>query len=305
MDGLLVIDKPAGPTSHDIVARLRRVLGESRIGHTGTLDPAASGVLPLVLGRATRLARFMSGADKTYDAIICLGQATDTYDADGVPVGERSAAIPARAQVDAALDAFRGTYEQQPPAFSAKKIAGRRSYESARAARQAGDTVAAPPPLPKPVRVTAHRIDILETAGDRVTLRVECSSGFYVRSLAHDLGVSLRTGAHLAALRRIASAGLTLADACPLDAAEKSRDTAVAAVIPLERMLPHVPAVVLSDGGVERAVHGRDLGRADAASDGIWPVASTVRLVDRRGQLVGIAEPAALPGLLHPSVVLR
>ena len=135
MDGLLVIDKPTGPTSHDVVARMRRVLGESRIGHTGTLDPAASGVLPLVLGRATRLARFMSGSNKRYEAVVRFGQATDTYDAEGVPVGERSLAIPSREQIESALEAFRGTFEQQPPAFSAKKIAGRRSYEAARAAR--------------------------------------------------------------------------------------------------------------------------------------------------------------------------
>ena len=133
MDGLLVIDKPTGPTSHDVVARVRRVLAERRIGHTGTLDPAASGVLPLVLGRATRLARFMSGSTKSYEAVVRFGQATDTYDAEGLPAGARStAAVPTRSQIESALDAFRGTFQQQPPAFSAKKIGGRRSYETAR-----------------------------------------------------------------------------------------------------------------------------------------------------------------------------
>ena len=161
MDGLLVIDKPTGPTSHDIVARMRRVLGESRIGHTGTLDPAASGVLPLVLGRATRLARFMSGSNKRYEAVVRFGHATDTYDAEGVPVGEPSIATPSRTQIESALDTFRGTFDQQPPAFSAKKIGGRRSYEAARAARVKPPPGLPGPPglpaLPSPVSVTGYR----------------------------------------------------------------------------------------------------------------------------------------------------
>src|SRR5262250_1793281 len=123
MDGLLVIDKPAGPTSHDVVARVRRVLGERRIGHTGTLDPAASGVLPLVLGRATRLARFLSAGDKRYEAVVRFGVATDTYDAEGTPIGAaRRGVTPPREEIDAMLRSFRGTFVQQPPAFSAKKI---------------------------------------------------------------------------------------------------------------------------------------------------------------------------------------
>jgi tRNA pseudouridine55 synthase len=133
MDGLLVIDKPAGPSSHDVVARLRRVLGEPRIGHTGTLDPLASGVLPLVIGRATRLARFLSVADKAYDAVVRLGYATTTGDSEGTavtPVVEGP--WPSREVVDRALDGFRGTFLQRPPAFSAKKVGGRRSYQRAR-----------------------------------------------------------------------------------------------------------------------------------------------------------------------------
>ena len=263
MDGLLVIDKPAGPTSHDVVARMRRVLGESRIGHTGTLDPAASGVLPLVLGRATRLARFMSGSNKRYEAVVRFGQATDTYDAEGVPVGGRSLAVPTREQVESALDAFRGTFEQQPPAFSAKKVAGRRSYEAARAARQPASPgppgLPALPVLPAPVTVTVHHLAIVDLAADCATLTLECSAGFYVRSLAHELGVTLGIGAHLAALRRTASAGLTLADAIPLDAAERSRDAAAAAIVPIERMLQDLPSVVLGREDVERVTHGQDV----------------------------------------------
>jgi tRNA pseudouridine55 synthase len=308
MDGLLVIDKPPGPTSHDVVARVRRVLGERRIGHTGTLDPAASGVLPLVLGRATRLARFLSAGTKTYDAVLRLGVATDTYDAAGQPVGERSTGrAPTRDEIEAALDAFRGTFLQQPPAYSAKKIAGRRSYVAARASRWSSSALPAPTVLPAPVSVTVYRADIMEVAADCVTLSVECSAGFYVRSLAHELGVRLGVGAHLATLRRTASAGLTLADAIPLDVVERSRDDAIAAIVPLGHMLSGLSSVVLTDDGVERATHGRDIGAAEVTT-GEWPrtppLRLPIRLLDQRGQLIGIAEPAATPGLLHPSVVL-
>ena len=188
MDGLLVIDKPPGPTSHDVVARMRRVLGERRIGHTGTLDPAASGVLPLVLGRATRLARFLSGANKSYEAVVRFGFATDTYDFEGRAVGERSTdPMPARDQIESALEAFRGSFDQQPPAFSAKKIDGQRSYVAARASRAASPAdparpaLPAHPTLPAPVRVTVYAADIVDAAADCVTLHLTCSAGFYVR----------------------------------------------------------------------------------------------------------------------------
>jgi tRNA pseudouridine55 synthase len=313
MDGLLVVDKPTGPTSHDVVARVRRALAERRIGHTGTLDPAASGVLPLVLGRATRLARFMSGSSKCYEAVVRFGQATDTHDAEGLPVGARStAAIPTRSQIESALNAFRGTFQQQPPAFSAKKLGGRRSYETARAnrARRAlADPSDVPdlPGVPGAVSVTVHRLDITQVVDDCVMLSLECSAGFYVRSLAHDLGATLGVGAHLAALRRTASAGFTLADAMPLDLAERSPSDALAAIVPLERMLAGLSSVVLHDLGVARAIHGRDVGPAEIIGGG-WigsgPV-GPVRLLDQRGQLVGIGEAAEVPGLLHPSVVIR
>jgi len=312
MDGLLVIDKPPGPTSHDVVARIRRVLGERRIGHTGTLDPAASGVLPLVLGRATRLARFMSSANKSYEAVIRFGQATDTYDAQGQPAGERSTAgAPSRAQIESALGGFRGTFDQQPPAFSAKKIAGKRSYETARANRSRPVSPALPdqpdrppPALPAPVAVTVHRLEIVDVAGDCVTVNIECSAGFYVRSLAHDLGVCLGMGAHLAALRRTASAGLTLADATPLEIAERSPAEAIAAVLPLERMLTNFPSVVLNTAGAIRAIHGQDIG-PEEITGAMWQGIGSVRLFDQHGQFIGIGEGATAPGLLHPSVVLR
>jgi tRNA pseudouridine55 synthase len=305
MDGLLVIDKPAGPTSHDVVATMRRVLGERRIGHTGTLDPAASGVLPLVLGRATRLARFLSAGNKRYKAVVRFGVATDTYDAEGTPIGiARTGEMPSRDVIESALATFRGTFVQQPPPYSAKKIAGRRSYEMARASYSLDEA----PPLPAPVTVVVHRLAITASDRDDLTLDVECSAGFYVRSLAHDLGKLLGTGAHLASLRRTLSAGLTLDDSMPLEFAERSRDDAVAAVVSIDRMLPWLDAVTLTDEGVLRAVHGRDIGRSEVmipSPSGTRPTNAAVRLIDELGHLVAIAEPTEVPGVLHPAVVLR
>jgi len=306
MDGLLVIDKPAGPTSHDVVARVRRLLRERRIGHTGTLDPAATGVLALVLGKATRLAQFLSGSDKSYEAVIRLGFSTDTGDAQGrstgVPV---TAGLPSGDAIDAALDTFRGTFLQQPPAFSAKKVDGKRSHKLARARARAELDPPDPPGLPDPVSVTAYAIEIVSTDGDRVTLRVDCSAGFYIRSLAHDLGERLGVGAHLAGLRRTRSGTLTLADAMDLEMAERQPDLAARRVIPLAGMLPGLAPVVLTAEGVRKAIHGRELGPRDCASGfGIPDAGLVYRLLDPAGDLVAIGRPSAARGFLHPSVVL-
>src|SRR4051794_31131946 len=277
MDGLLVVDKPAGPTSHDVVARARRALGEPRIGHTGTLDPDASGVLPLVLGRATRLARFLSATDKCYDAVVRLGVSTDTGDARGRALGpEHIGALPAAEEIAAALDPFRGRFLQQPPVYSAKKIAGRRSYHLARAAarrtehpsseaRDSGGD-GAPGVRPAPAAVTAHSIDILGLDGDRVGLRIHCSAGFYVRSLAHDLGERLGIGAHLVGLRRTRSGDYELKDAISIDAIERERGAPADGFVPIGSMLPRLPCVMLTAEGTRRAKHGRDLGPADLIS---------------------------------------
>ena len=323
MDGLLVIDKPCGPTSHDVVARVRRALRERRVGHTGTLDPAASGVLLLVLGRATRLARFLSAGDKSYEAVVRLGFSTDTADAQGLPIGPvLQGALPSRDAIDAALVAFRGTFMQQPPAFSAKKIDGKRSYQLARArARAVGDARLRPsrsaepdpphpPDLPAPATVTVHRLDLVSVEADRVTLSLDCSAGFYVRALAHDLGNRLGVGAHLATLRRTRTADFTLDQAIDLDTAEREPQRAAAAVIPLAGMLPRLASVVLSAQGVQRAVNGCELSPSDtekgvAIREVGVAVSGFVRLLDPHGELVGIARPATTPGLLHPSVVLR
>lgn len=333
MDGLLIVDKPAGPTSHDVVARVRRALGEPRIGHTGTLDPAATGVLPLVLGRATRLARFLSASDKSYHAVLRLGVATDTNDAEGTPAGPSYLGpLPSRDVIDRALDTFRGTFLQQPPAYSAKKIGGHRSYRIARTAARpqaessqpfhtgAGalptertDAHASPQtawhergrsPLPAPASVTARAIDIVSIAGDCVTIHVTCSAGFYVRALAHDLGEELGTGAHLASLCRTRSGDITVDQALALDAIEREPARALRAVVPLSRMLPGLSVVTLTSEGVRHAVHGRDLGPDDTEKGVRPPYPFFVRLVDSGGELVAIASPAGASGFLHPAIVL-
>ena len=300
MDGLLIVDKPSGPTSHDVVARMRRVLREKRIGHTGTLDPLATGVLPLVVGKATRLARFLSGSDKTYEAAVRLGVATDTADAEGAAIGSaHQGPLPDRADIDRALEAFRGSFLQHPPAYSAKRIGGVRSYELARGG---GDAI-----RPDAVRVEVRRLEVLDFTRDLLTLSVDCSAGFYVRSLAHDLGVRLGVGAHLVALRRTRCAGYDLGSAIPLAEAERNPTGAASAVIPMRRMLLEFPAVILAAADVRRAINGRNV----AASVEAAPV---VRLLDEAEDLLGLGEPCDSgeehgeregPGLLHPCVILR
>ena len=318
MDGLLVVDKPAGPTSHDVVARMRRALRETRIGHTGTLDPMATGVLLLVVGKATRLAKFLNASDKSYEAVVRFGFATDTADAQGLPLGPVSdRAMPSREAIEAALDAFRGTFVQQPPAFSAKKIGGQRSYKLARDARlkpsRYEDAIVpahpATPALPAPASVTTTRVEIVRDDANSVTLRVDCSAGFYVRSLAHDLGERLGVGAHLSALRRTRTGDFGLDRALALDAAQADPRRAADAMVPLADMLPALPSVILTPDGVDRVGHGQDVRPGDHQVSSLksQPFALSpepyVRLLDTQGDLLAIAEPIG-GGLLHPSVVL-
>jgi tRNA pseudouridine55 synthase len=315
MDGLLVVDKPAGPTSHDVVARVRRALGERRVGHTGTLDPAATGVLALVLGRATRLAQFLSSSSKSYEAVVRFGFATDTGDAQGRPVDRAgSAAMPSRDAIDEALSEFRGTFLQQPPAFSAKKVGGKRSHKLARArvrhgsadadAIPGGPAIAVVPALPAPARVTVHRLEIVACDAGSVTLTLDCSAGFYVRSLAHDLGERLGVGAHLAALRRTRVGDFSTDGAMSLDAVEGNPAQAAAAVVPMAAMLAKLPGFTLTPDGVRRAMNGCELGPADGAQSPLLGPESPVRLLDQAGALVGIARTASRPGFLHPSVIV-
>jgi len=299
IDGVLIIDKPAGPTSHDVVARARRALREKRIGHTGTLDPLATGVLPLVIGRATRLASLLSSTEKEYEASVRLGAATATYDAaERLALGGAPPPAPPveAAQVEEALAAFRGTFEQMPPPYSAKKIGGVPSYKLARKNTPAELSA---------VQVTVRSLTLLGLEGGIVRLRILASPGFYVRSLAHDLGAKLGCGGHLEALRRTRAASFGLDLAVALDDLEAGAEAVAARTIPLEALLPEVPAVRLTERGAKRASHGNFLSPEDLAETGTDPLppGTRVRLFDGAGRLLGIAESGP-DGLLRPSIVL-
>ncbi|MFI5178447.1 MAG: tRNA pseudouridine(55) synthase TruB [Vicinamibacterales bacterium] len=296
MDGVLLIDKPSGPTSHDVVARLRRTSGERAIGHTGTLDPRATGLLPLVLGRATRLASLLTGGDKVYEATIRLGFATDTDDADGRPLGEPVTALPADAEVDEALARFAGTFEQTPPSHSAKKVGGRKAYELARREE---------PVELKPVTVTIRALERTGRAGDLVSIRVTASSGFYVRALARDLGARLGCGAHLVGLRRTHSGSFDVGQALPLEDAERLGRGIAARVLPPADALPELAAVRTTEAGLRRALHGNPLGPEHLESRWLPPATSPLPvkiLASDDGRLVALARSRG--GALHPVVVL-
>lgn len=289
LTGVLLIDKPSGPTSHDVVARLRRVLNERRIGHTGTLDPLASGLLPLVVGPATRLAALLSGHDKTYDATIRLGVATTTDDALGDPIDGERGLPPPDAEVRRALDAFHGTFEQRPPAHSAKKLGGVKAYQLARRAE---------PVDVRPVPVTVRSITWLARVDGDVRVRVTATAGFYVRALARDLGARLGCGGHLTALRRVRSGAFDVADALPLAAAEESPLEARARLIAPADALPELPGVALSEDGLRRVRHGHWVESPESARF----QADLVKILAPDGQLVALARVRA--GALHPVAVL-
>lgn len=231
--GLLNIDKPAGITSHDVVQRVRRISGIRRVGHAGTLDPLATGVLLVCVGRATRLIEYVMGRPKTYVATLRLGQTTDTFDAEGAIVDERPVAVDEGA-IQAALPAFRGEIEQYAPAFSAVKREGVPLY---RLARQGVE-------VERPLRhVTIYALDVVNWQTPFLTLRVACSTGTYVRSLAHDLGQTLGCGAHITALRRTAIGQFQVEDAVTLEALAEGWETHL---MPPETAVAHLPRVEFS-----------------------------------------------------------
>jgi len=212
MNGVLIIDKPAGFTSHDVVNRARRILHERSIGHLGTLDPMATGVLPLVTGNLTRLAQFYTASEKTYEGTIRFGFATDTYDADGDPTTPPQPVTLRAQEVEAVAVRFRGLIEQTPPPFSAKKIKGVPAYKLARQQKEV---------KLQPVQVEIKEFEILEVAVDRARFRARVASGTYMRSVAHDMGRELACGAHLESLRRTSVAEFTLDDAHTLEEVAK------------------------------------------------------------------------------------
>jgi tRNA pseudouridine55 synthase len=279
------VDKPAGMTSHDVVHRARRALGIRAVGHTGTLDPFATGLLVLLLGRATRLARFLDRQPKQYLATAHLGIQTDTDDLTGAVIREAPSGEISRSRVLQELAAFRGEQVQRPPQYSAKQVGGERSYRRARRGERAEL---------KPVPVTIHQIDLIEYQPPQLTFRASVSAGTYLRAVARDLGERLGVGAHLTALRREAIGSLRVEDALTLD--QVRRD----AVLPAHTVLPDLPRVELDSASRKAVRHGRAVvdGRAAGQRGGGAEVALIAA-----GELVAVAREEN--GLLQPKVVLE
>jgi tRNA pseudouridine55 synthase len=290
MDGAIVLDKPEGITSHDAVAAARRLLSERRIGHLGTLDPFAGGVLVLLVGRATRLARFYREREKTYEGVIRFGFSTTTFDRDGEPTSPERPAALAEPELRSLFREFLGTRLQQPPSFSAKKISGVPAYRLMRKGRAVA--LAAVP-------VTISELDLVAIESPLVRFRARVSAGAYIRSLAHELGERLGVGAHLAELRRTAVGEFTEADALSLDALEEKVRRGENPVIPLRSLLPELPEISLTEQQAAQAAHGHDL---EISCD-----RDIVRLFDAEDRLVAVAVRGERKsgGFFHPLVVLR
>jgi tRNA pseudouridine55 synthase len=299
MDGILIIDKPAGITSHDVVARVRRILGTRRVGHTGTLDPFATGVIVAMIGRATRLSAFLDKDEKEYVATVRFGYETDTGDR----TGQRSSAANAVSAAELAetlrsvdwektLSGFRGSIEQTPPMYSAKKVAGKKLYEYARR----GETLER-----KSVAVTISELELLaidETEG-AAELRVVCSAGTYIRTLAEDIGKAIGTGAHLEELRRTRAGRFALAESITLEELEKL-DNPSARMLPPETAVAHLSCFQLSEDRVGKTLNGL----ASKAYDQGFQAAEPVRMLTPDGRLLGIGVYNETENVVQPKVVL-
>jgi len=290
LNAVMVVDKPAGWTSHDVVAKMRRIVGERSIGHLGTLDPLATGVLPLVLGRMTRLCQFYGASEKAYEGAIRLGVATDTYDADGEPVGEPQPVQVTLQDVIQAAAPFVGSIQQVPPPFSAKKIHGVPAYKLARRKKEVEL---------QPVMVEVKDFAVLGMQGNLVEFRCQVSSGTYVRSLAHELGQKLGTGAHLASLRRTAVAEFTVEQSHTLEqiAEAVGQRTLEQLLVHPRRILPEIPAVTATDEDIAKIRHGRAVNLPEL-SRSPW-----VKVFAGQTELICLASRVA-GTLFHPKVVL-
>ncbi len=304
-DGLLLVDKEPGLTSHDVVQRVRRVLRQKKIGHCGTLDPDATGLLLLTLGTGTRLTRFLIKAPKVYEGVVQLGSSTDTYDASGKVTGEAPpeavAALTAEVVAEA-MKKFEGTIEQRPPAYSAKKVQGMKYYELARKGEEVPD---------EPKEVTVYEFSLLDggvTEG-RLRFRLGCSSGTYARGLAHDLGAALGVGGHLAALRRTGIGGFKVEQAITFGALEeavKAGEGAGASWIPFDQIPLPFGEVTADPQQETRISHGQTvLVREILGEEGDW-----VKLVNRRRELIAVGTVverigSAGVGIVQPRVVFR
>lgn len=310
MDGVLIIDKPAGLTSHDVVARVRRILGERRIGHTGTLDPFATGVLVLLLGRATRLAQFLSGAEKEYEAVVRLGFATDTGDITGKPMVEagvsEASPSPTEQEIDAVLNSLRGEIEQVPPMYSAKKQSGQKLYELARRGQEVEREA---------VSVTIYSLEALRNIAGLLTnnqesttdisIRVVCSAGTYVRTLAEDFGKRLGVGAHVAELRRTRAGDFSIKDALSLEQLDQhvTTESLSKILVSPDAALQRLPFVSLTAVDVCRTQQGLPL-KLQTEPESISGADDSIRMRDEMGKLIAVGTYDREAQLLRPRVVL-
>ncbi|MEK6409117.1 MAG: tRNA pseudouridine(55) synthase TruB [Acidobacteriota bacterium] len=308
MLGALIIDKPEGLTSHDVVARVRRIAGTRRVGHAGTLDPFATGVLVCCIGPATRLVQFLVGLDKEYIATVRLGYATDTQDGTGKQITPlRSSNELSLEELHRVLDQFTGPQLQMPPMFSAKKVAGERLYRAARAGREVER---------KPVSIVVHSMSLIQDDGPALNVNedgsrdfrmlVRCSSGTYVRTLAHDIGESVGVGAHLVKLRRTKVGHFRLADASTLEDLEsmKPEDLWNALISPSD-MLSHLPLLRLDDEQAKQVTNGRALSLSEDEAVVAGRGGLSVRLCDRAGALLAVGDYDSRLNVVRPRVVLR
>jgi tRNA pseudouridine55 synthase len=276
MNGVLIIDKPEGVTSHDVVQFIRKKFRTPKVGHFGTLDPMATGVLPIALGKATRFGQFISSSPKVYEGTMRFGFATNTYDRDGTPMTEES---PLDGDVEKVMQSLIGVLDQVPPPFSAKKIGGVPSYKLARKNRAIEIPAS---------RVQIERFDMMELNAPWMKFRVVCSPGTYIRSLAHDLGQRLGCGAHLTALRRTQSGDFRIENAEPLDTCSASD------IIPIESLLTSLPMIEVTGTEEIRVLHGNEI-----SGEGNAPFA---RIFNKKGQFIAVA--SIENGLVRPRLVL-
>jgi len=289
VNGVLIIDKPAGLTSHDVVNRVRRILGQRSVGHLGTLDPLATGVLPLVTGSLTRLAQFYTTSQKSYEGVVRFGFATDTYDADGEPSGTPQSVTLELRQVSDLAARFRGVIEQMPPPFSAKKVHGVPAYKLARKKKEVEL---------KPVQVEIKEFEILSVELDRASFRARVSSGTYMRSVAHDMGRELGCGAHLESLRRTAVAEFNISDAHAVEQVERAAQSGRVEemFVHPRRLLPDFPSVTADEENAARIHTGRAVNLPELSQ------ARRVKVFRAQKELIAIATRVA-GTLFHPSIV--
>ena len=292
MNGIILIDKPAGCTSHDVVNRWRKLAATKRVGHLGTLDPMATGLLVLVTGTATRLAQFYGKSEKTYLAEITLGETSNTYDAEGEIV-ITGVPLPASEVILAALDEFRGKFLQTPPPVSAKKIKGVPAYKLARQNIEVEL---------KPVEVEVKQLDVHSLHGNKLTILVSCTAGTYIRSIAHDIGQRLGCGALLSCLRRTRAGDYSVEQSRTLDvlATLSAENRLSDALIPIAQMLPEIPAEHFDAVGETHIRQGREFRTSPFV---VPPGAPLVKALSRSGDLIAIGE-LKIPNLYHPGTVL-